>query len=91
MATFGKKFVKNAIDTIQGFHLLGKPLKKPEFIDVPYTQSEETYKLLGNALNGIESNNQGLLLMKLCLIQALEQNNIEKFKSNVEAALKDIN
>ncbi len=83
--------IKKAIDTIQGFHLLGKPLKKPEFIDVPYTQSEETYKLLGNALNGIDSNNQGLLLMKLCLIQALEQNNIEKFKRNLEVALKDIN
>jgi hypothetical protein len=75
---------------LKGHHLQGKTLVHFESIDVPYTVPEQIYRLLGNALDSMGEEKKMLMLMKLCLIQALDQASVDKFESNLQAALKNM-
>jgi 3-(3-hydroxy-phenyl)propionate hydroxylase len=84
------KKVELALHRLKGDHLQGKTLVQFESIDVPYTVPEQIYRLLGNALDSMGEEKKMLMLMKLCLIQALDQANVEQFESNLQAALKNM-
>jgi len=84
------KKVELALHRLKGDHLQGKTLVQFESIDVPYTVPEQIYRLLGNALDSMGEEKKMLMLMKLCLIQALDQAHVEQFESNLQAALKNM-
>ena len=87
---FNPELVKLAVEKMRGNTLQGKSLVQSEAIDVPYTDAEQIYQLLGNAMDGVGPEDKMLMLMKLCLVQSLERADVEDFKRQLAVALADL-